>query len=491
VTEAEEIASQLRAWREDPVSFVWDNFKEVPDQWQEDALLAFVSDDPDKVRIALSACAGPGKSCCIAWCALLFISCYCGEKHPIGYVISETRDLLRDTLWKEISIWLNKSEYLSAAFTVTNEKVYANDHPKDWFLAAKTYAKSANEDEQGRTLSGQHSSHIAYFIDESGDMSVAVLKGAEQGLGNCVFGKIMTAGNPTSHTGLLHFAAVEDDDWYVIVITGDPEDPKRSPRIGLEHAQKMIDKFGRDDAWVMAYILGQFPKTAINTLLTADEVRASINLGKQSKIKESLYNHSQKRLGVDVALYGDDMTVIFPRQGLRAFNPVEMRNTASEDDADVRIAARVLEAKDQWGSELEFIDCTGGHGQGVFSRCQEAGGDPIKVVYSNKASNSEKYFNKRAEMYFRLRDWVRGGGILPNCPKLIKGLSSMTYTMKKGRLILEDKAMIKMKLRRSPDHEDSLAETFAMPEQSSDLTERMPGVTVPDERASSDWDPFG
>lgn len=490
MTDDEKLAAKLRGWREDPDSFVWDNFKAKPDEWQHDALMAFVSDDPDKMRIALSACAGPGKSCAIAWCALLFISCFCGEKHPIGYVISETRDLLRDTLWKEINIWMGKSEYLSAAFTFTNEKVYANDHPKTWFLAAKTYAKSANEDEQGRTLSGQHSSHIAYFIDESGDMSIAVLKGAEQGLSNCVFGKIMTAGNPTSHTGLLHFAAVEDDDWYVINITGDPDDPKRSPRIGLAHAEKMIRKFGRDDAWVMAYILGQFPKTAINTLLTADEVRDAINRGKASDLTKVLYEHSQKRLGVDVALYGDDSTVIFPRQGLRAFNPIEMKNTAGSDDAPARIAARVILAKDKWGSELEFIDCTGGHGSGVFNYLMDADADPVRVVYSNKAADDKKYYNKRAENYFGLRDWIRRGGILPNLPILVKGLSCMTYTMKKGKLLIEDKEMVKTKLKRSPDHEDALSQTFAMPEMSASLSEVMPGVQQEDERQSSDWDPY-
>ena len=489
------VASKLREWRNDPVRFVEENFKVTPDLWQIEVLEAFVSEDRNKQRIALSACAGPGKSCALVWCAWLFISCYCGEgEHPVGAVVSQTWDLLQDTIWPELSKWQQRSEYLTAAFTWTKSRVYANDHPNTWYLTAKTYAKSANEDEQGRTLSGLHSDYIAYFIDESGDMGVPVLKGAEQGLSNCKFGKIITAGNPTSHTGLLYYAAVERADlWHVINISGDPDDPKRSPRINIEQAQAMIDEHGRDDAWVMAYILGQFPKTAINTLLSPEEVRAAIDRGKRSDLSKVLYEHSQKRLGVDVALYGDDQTVIFPRQGLRAFMPVRLRGTATDGEAPSRIAARVMDAKNSWGSELEFIDCTGGYGDGVVNYLRDAGADPVRVIYSSKASNKQRYFNKRTENWFRMRDWIRAGGILPNLPSLIKGLSCVTYTLRGGAYLLEPKDNIKVKLKRSPDDEDSLSQTFHMPEMASSTAELyMPGVeTRGEERQSSDWEPFG
>ena len=54
-----------------------------------------------------------------------------------------------------------------------------------------------------------------------------------------------------------------------------------------------------------------------------------------------VYLWAQKRLGVDVARFGDDRTVLFPRQGLAAFRPVIMRNARTTD-----IAARVAKAED-------------------------------------------------------------------------------------------------------------------------------------------------
>ena len=40
---------------------------------------------------------------------------------------------------------------------------------------------------------------------------------------------------------------------------------------------------------------------------------------------DTRYEWAQKRIGVDVARFGDDRTVIWPRQGLCAFQPIEMR----------------------------------------------------------------------------------------------------------------------------------------------------------------------
>ena len=54
-------ALQIAAWRKDPVLFVRQNFKVEPDLWQIEALEAIGSSDPNKSRISLQACAGPGK----------------------------------------------------------------------------------------------------------------------------------------------------------------------------------------------------------------------------------------------------------------------------------------------------------------------------------------------------------------------------------------------------------------------------------------------
>ncbi len=472
------IIDKIKRWRSDPIFFVRDQFGVEPDEWQKDVLSAFA--DPQKQRILMKACAGPGKSAVLAWCAWNFLSCYAGRgEHPKGAVLSVTADNLRDNLWPELSTWQSRSPFLKAAYPWTKERVFSNKHPETWFLSARSFPKTANAEEQGRTLSGLHSKYILYLVDESGDINPAVLRSAEQGLSNCSFGKIMQAGNPTSHEGMLYHAAVRQrDKWHIVTITGDPEDKKRSPRVDIEWAKEQIETHGRDNPWVMAYILGQFPPASINALLSVEDVEAAM----KRHIRENDYNYVQKRLGIDVAREGDDRTVIFPRQGLAAFKPVEMRNARSHE-----VAARVALAKDRWGSEAEYVDCTGGFGSGVEDALIQAGHTPIPVNFSGKASDS-RYFNKRSEMWFKMADWVKRGG-LPYIPSLVRELTAPTYSFIGGKFRLEEKDQIKKRLGFSPDYADALACTFFNPDTPSTAHKRN---TLQHQTGghSFDYDPF-
>lgn len=435
---------RIKAWREDPSLFVRDNFKVEPDVWQLEVLAAFASTDPNKMRISMQACAGPGKSAVLAWCGWNFLSCY-GEPghHPKAAVMSITSDNLKDGLWAELSKWQSESEFLSKAFKWTKERIFAIDHPETWFMSARSFPKTANAEEQGRTLSGLHSKYILYLLDESGDISPNVLKSAEQGLSTGpIFGKILQAGNPTSLDGMLYAAAtILREQWFVVVITGDPEDPRRSKRIDPIWAAEQIKAYGRDNPWVKSFILGQFPPSSINALFSIDDVQAAM----QREHREEVYNWSQKRIGVDVARFGDDVTCLFPRQGLQSFTPVIMRNANTTE-----ITNRILMAKAKWGSEVEFIDGTGGYGAGVVDQLRLSGHSPMEIHFSAKAS-SEKYLNKRAEMWFEMNEWVKRGGALPNDARLAKELVSPTYTFSNGKFQLEPKDQIKKRLGFSPD----------------------------------------
>jgi hypothetical protein len=59
----------------------------------------------------------------------------------------------------------------------------------------------------------------------------------------------------------------------VVSITADPDDPKRTPRVDIEWAREQIKLYGRENPWVMAYILGLFPPGSINALLSSMTLR--------------------------------------------------------------------------------------------------------------------------------------------------------------------------------------------------------------------------
>lgn len=422
-------------------------------------------------------------SAILSWLGWNFLVCYADVgHHPKGACVSITSDNLRDNLWAEFSKWQSRSPFLLKAFQWTAERIFAKDHPETWFLSARSFAKKADVDAQGRTLSGIHGRFVLFLIDESGDIPVPVLRSAEQAFSETGvhFGRIIQAGNPSSLSGALYAAAkTYANQWLNIRVTGDPDDPERSPRIDLDWARQQIADApgGRDNDWVKYAILGEFPQQSLNALLGVEEVEAAM----KRQLPEDAYSFAQKRLGVDVARFGDDATVIFPRQGRVAFRCVAMRNAKTQE-----IAARVAKAKKDWESEVEFVDGTGGYGAGVIDMLQLGGHSPYEVQFSGKADDP-RFYNKRTEMWWRMAEWVKKGGALPPDPQLLRELTEPLYYYQDGKIRLEEKEQIKKRLGFSPDRADGLALTFAIEDMPSQTTTLIPQA---ERRIKSEWDPI-
>lgn len=450
-------SERVQGWRDNPCKFVWDNFGIDPDPWQVDALMAFAGVKPRR-RVAMKACTGAGKSALLAWMGWYRMVCYVRSgEHPKGAALSgEGRDNLRDNLWAEIAKWQRRSSFLSEQFVWNKEQVYQKDHRETWFLSARSYPKDADAEAIGTSLSGLHSQFPFILLDETGRMPLTVGQKAEQIFtGGTVDGLIVQAGNPVATDGLLYDSCVRHAAQHIVItITADPDDPKRTPRVDADLAREQIERYGRDNPWVMATILGLFPPSGINTLLGVEEVESAM----RRKPVDDSWKYAQKRLGVDVARFGDDRTSLCPRQGLMTWPIVNLRNARSNE-----IAARVAVAKSRWNHDIELIDGTGGYGSGVVDSLIQSGHSPIEVNFSGK-SIDPRYFNKRAEMWFEMAEWVRRGGCLPNDPELVRELTSPTYTFQNGKFRLEEKDQIKKRLGYSPDKADALALTFALPE---------------------------
>ena len=115
--------------------------------------------------------------------------------------------------------------------------------------------------------------------DEAGDYPDAIMPTFE-GIfaGEPAEAHIAIAGNPTKLGGPLYRARTTAEKlWYVVEITGDPDDPRRSSRISLQHAREQIEEYGRDNPWVVVNIFGQFPPSSLNALIGPDEVERRKN----------------------------------------------------------------------------------------------------------------------------------------------------------------------------------------------------------------------
>lgn len=447
---------RLREWKADPVKFVRDNFQVEPDTWQVKVLRALPG-DPTKsshaIRIAMQACAGPGKSAVLAWAGWYILSCYAkpGE-HPKGSAVSITADNLKDNLWPEFAKWRARSSYLSGAFEWLKERIFAKAYPETWFLSARSFPKSANPDEIGRTISGLHSAFPFVLLDESGGIHPAIGRAAEQAMGNCVKGWILQAGNPFSLDGYLYLCATRlRDQWVIVTITGDPDDPERSPRIDIEWARQQIAAYGRDNPWVMAYILGKFPPSSINTLISPDECAAAA----ARRFRDDQITWAPKILGYDAARFGDDRNTLVPRQGLYCGKIDVLRNAKPQD-----IGGRIIESKRGWGWHACFADSAAS--ADVVLYCSQLGHHIQTIEFGGGAKDPVTYANKRAEMMMTAAKFLREGGGIPDDPELIAEACAHTYTFDKyGRYLVIPKEQVKKLIGRSPDKWDGYILTHA------------------------------
>jgi hypothetical protein len=111
---------------------------------------------------------------------------------------------------------------------------------------------------------------------------------------------------------------------------------------------------------------------------------------------------SRRLLGVDVARFGDDSSVFFPRQAVVRTDQGAQRRQHPRDRARraqlARLARRRLLCRD-----------TGGFGASGIDNLRLLSHMPIGTPFSRKA-NYPRCDNKRTEMYFAAVDWIRNGG---------------------------------------------------------------------------------
>lgn len=166
-------------------------------------------------------------------------------------------------------------------------------------------------------------------------------------------------------------------------------------------------------------------------------------------------------IGVDPARFGADRTCIIRRQGRVAYN---LESYVKKDTMEVcGLIHRMI--IDESPSKV-CIDI-GGLGAGIYDRLLELGHRDVMaaVNFGGTPLNQNRYFNKRAEMWGELKDWLQDVPCqIPDSNELHADLCGIRYKIdSKDRLVMEKKEDMKRRGVRSPDTGDALALTFAVP----------------------------
>lgn len=249
-----------------------------------------------------------------------------------------------------------------------------------------------------------------------------------------------------------YLQALKESDWYCCLVRADESGLFAK---GGEYGPEEYVQLQREmstEAFRQEYLC-DFTASAFNVLINIDAVTKAAS---RAYDKQDIAL-APKILGVDVARYGDDSCVIFKRQGLVAFEPKVYRNIDN-----MTFAAYLMREIEKTQPDAVFVDA--GRGEGVIDRCRQMGFEVTEVNFGSKALKSEKYVNKRCEMWDEMRDWIENGGALPQTPELKSELVVPEYSFDaKNRMKLMSKDEVKEILGKSPDIADALALTFAAP----------------------------
>ena len=414
-----------------------------PDEWQT-KILKYLGDNiltiNQALQIAMRSGTETGKTALIAWLILWYIST---RKDPRIVVTANTGSQLSTKTWAELAKW-HKMSINRHWHTWTATKFYNNNHPETWFAVAMPWSL-----ENSQAFAGTHAEYVLMIFDEASEIPDPIWEVAE-GAATKPGHIWLVFGNPSQNTG--RFAECFKKyrhRWYCVEI-----DARQAKKSDKGKIQQWLEDYGEDSDFFRVRVKGMEPRASSHQMFPYDLVEKA--MGRQIHISQ--YQHAPVIIGGDIARFGDAKTVPTVRQGLAVTFQKGYRNLDTMQNAGHFCHLMETEKADAC-----FID-EGAMGAGVIDRCKQLGYNVIAVNFGSKATNDKKYFNKGAEMWSEMLDWLKAGGCLPNDPELRDDLTGRQYGYDaKGRLQLETKEDMKSRGLSSPDNADSLSLTFAYP----------------------------
>ena len=430
----QEIISFQEKIRNNPVFFseeilkssLWDKEKEI---------LEAVRDNPE---VSVRSCHASGKTFTAARIVNWWM---CSWNDAVVITTAPTFRQVEQLLWREIrSSVAGKAIYPENS--VLNTKIELGEK---WFALGL----SADKSEQ---FQGFHSPHLLVVVDEASGVSEEIYT-AVDGLAPT---RILLIGNPTQNTGrfansfkLPHVKKIQISAFDTPNMRGDGV---VLPGLITEaDVERFKLNYGEQSDVYRVRVLGEFPLSDVDSLISVDDVYKAI----QREVK--VQSQFEKKMGVDVARFGDDRTAIIVRQ----MEKITRKEVFSSLDT-MQITGQVLRiAKEEHiKAENVFVDIIG-IGAGVVDRLREQGWKVCGVNVAEKPDDQEHYINLRAELYAgKLKNWLKTADILNDDD--FYELANRKYKFNStGKLQIESKDDMKKRGLNSPDVADALMLTFA------------------------------
>lgn len=410
------------------------------------------------IQMATVSGHGIGKSTLVAWLIKWIM-----DTRPFakGVVTAMTSEQLRTKTWAEVGKWHRRS-LTEHWFTYTSGRgamsLYHRDFPQEWRCDAQT-----SREENSESFAGLHSANSTpfYVFDEASGIPEKIFEVRE---GGTTDGEpmIFDFGNGTRNSGRFY---EECEGRFKGEFLRRSIDSRSVSITNKDRFTRWVELYGEDSDFVRVRVKGEFPRAGDLQFVGNDLVEEAMARDDHQRLKTDALV-----LGVDVARFGDDSSVIWPRLGpdARSFPPEEYKGLDT-----VQVASRVIDKIRYFQNNLGlpvsavFID-GGGLGAGVVDhlRATNYGSLVHDVQFGGRADDPQAYRFKVDEMWGRIRDALRHNLVMPRGGDLAAQVKAELtgrqygYTLK-GQLSLESKSDMKDRGLPSPDFTDALAVSYA------------------------------
>lgn len=380
-----------------------------------------------------------------AWLVCWIMATRPGAK---GAVTANTASQLETKTFAEISKWLKRS-LVRDMFDIKASSVVQKDEPESWRVDALTC-----REENSEAFAGQHaaSSTSFYIFDEASAVPDKIWEVAEGGLTD---GEPMwfVFGNPTRNTGRFKecFGRFREQ-WKTFQI-----DSREAQITNKEQIAVWAKEYGEDSDFFRVRVRGQFPNAS-----TTQFIPTKLAEDAMARPAPARHHIATAIVGVDVARFGDDDTVIVTRFGKDATTPFARYHGLSGNRVIALVKAKINELyREGFERVYVFLD-EGGLGGAIVDVLRADGFREVRGVnFGQGADDPELYPFKREEMWARMKKWLEFGSI-PNDQQLLDDLTGIEFEYNiKGQPKLESKADMKKRGLHSPDAADALALTWA------------------------------
>jgi hypothetical protein len=305
---------------------------------------------------------------------------------------------------------------------------------------------------------GIHRRYVMVILDEAGGIPEDLYT-ATEAVTNTEGARVLAIGNPDSRGTPFHKIFREDPTWHKIKIsafdtpnfTGE-EIPEELKPLLIQPAwvERQKISWGVDSARYKSKILAEFPDEADNTFFSQSAIDRAVD----TEFAEDFATDAW--LGVDVARFGEDDSVVYINRGGRCRKLATWTKATS-----IESATRIHNLAIEHGATQVRIDASGLGGP-IVDQVAALSNDSyitISMIGSAASPDSTRWLNARAFNYDTLREAMLDSkiDIDPDDKMLMDELLMIQYKFSaKGAIQIESKDDMRSRGVKSPDSLDAL-----------------------------------